>query len=84
MVCTSKQSAQQVLFQMYNAVSIAELKGYAMMQFSWMILRTYGKGLFFYIFRISRRMLNGLIFFIIIWNLIRQFLKRISFDAYAI
>lgn len=44
LVCISKQSAQQVLFQMYNAISIAELKGYAMMQFSWMILRTYGKG----------------------------------------
>lgn len=43
-MCTTKQSAQQVIFQMYNAVSIAELKGYAMMQFSWMILRTYGKG----------------------------------------
>lgn len=47
LVCVSKQSAQQVLFQMYNAISIAELKGYAMMQFSWMILRTYGKGLLF-------------------------------------
>ncbi|XP_031632298.1 uncharacterized protein LOC116346405 isoform X2 [Contarinia nasturtii] len=46
LVCISKQSAQQVLFQMYNAISIAELKGYAMMQFSWMILRTYGKGNF--------------------------------------
>lgn len=46
LVCISKQSAQQVLFQMYNAISIAELKGYAMMQFSWMILRTYGKGLY--------------------------------------
>lgn len=80
MVCTSKQSAQQVLFQMYNAVSIAELKGYAMMQFSWMILRTYGKGLFFHIFHMRRIIL----IFFIIWNLIRQFLKRISFDAYAI
>lgn len=46
LVCVSKQSAQQVLFQMYNAISIAELKGYAMMQFSWMVLRAYGKGLY--------------------------------------
>lgn len=82
MVCTSKQSAQQVLFQMYNAVSIAELKGYAMMQFSWMILRTYGKGLFFYIFAYAQNV--KWFDFFIIWNLIRQFLKRISFDAYAI
>lgn len=76
MVCTSKQSAQQVLFQMYNAVSIAELKGYAMMQFSWMILRTYGKGLFFYIFRISRRMLNGLIFFLLFGIYLGNFSKE--------
>lgn len=45
MICQSRQSAQQVLLQMYNAISIAELKGYAMVQFSWMILRTLGKGL---------------------------------------
>lgn len=29
---------------MYNAVSVTEIKGYAMMQFSWMILRTFGMG----------------------------------------
>lgn len=46
MICQTRQSAQQVLFQMYNAISIAELKGYAMVQFSWMILRTLGKGLY--------------------------------------
>lgn len=50
MVCYSRQSPQQVLFHMYNAVSIAELKGYAMMQFSWMILRNYGKGLLLHTF----------------------------------
>lgn len=31
---------------MYTAVSLTELKGYAMMQFSWMLLRTYGVGNF--------------------------------------
>lgn len=29
---------------MYTAISLTELKGYAMMQFSWMLLKTYGKG----------------------------------------
>lgn len=44
MVCITRQSAQQVLYHLYNAISVTELKGYAMMQFSWMILRTYGRG----------------------------------------
>lgn len=45
-VCRTLRSAQQVLYQMYTAVSLTELKGYAMMQFSWMLLRTYGVGNF--------------------------------------
>lgn len=45
-VCRTQRSAQQVLYQMYAAVSLTELKGYAMMQFSWMLLRTYGVGNF--------------------------------------
>lgn len=45
-VCRTQRSAQQVLYQMYTAVSLTELKGYAMMQFSWMLLRTYGVGNF--------------------------------------
>nr|BAM19671.1 conserved hypothetical protein [Papilio xuthus] len=31
---------------MYNTISLTEIKGYAMMQFSWMLLRIYGKGNF--------------------------------------
>lgn len=31
---------------MYTAVSLAEIKGYAMMQFSWTLLRAFGKGNF--------------------------------------
>lgn len=42
--CSVRQSTQQVLFNLYNAVSITELKGYTMMQFSWMILKAYGRG----------------------------------------
>ncbi len=43
-VCSTRQSAQQVLYQLYSAISITELKGYAMMQFSWMLLKSLGKG----------------------------------------
>ncbi|XP_063707840.1 uncharacterized protein LOC134836578 isoform X2 [Culicoides brevitarsis] len=45
-VCSTKQSPQQMMFQLYNVLSLTELKGYAMMQFSWMLLKTYGKGNF--------------------------------------
>lgn len=45
-VCSTQRSGQQVLYQMYTAVALTELKGYAMMQFSWMLLRTYGVGNF--------------------------------------
>lgn len=43
-LCTSQRSPQQVLYQLYNAITMTELKGYAMMQFSYMLLKTYGKG----------------------------------------
>jgi hypothetical protein len=43
-VCSTRQSAQQVLYQLYSAISVTELKGYAMMQFSWMLLKSLGKG----------------------------------------
>lgn len=45
-ICSYGLSAQQVLYQLYNAISITELKGYSMMQFSWMLLKAYGKGNF--------------------------------------
>lgn len=45
-ICSFGLSAQQVLYQLYNAISITELKGYSMMQFSWMLLKAYGKGNF--------------------------------------
>lgn len=43
-VCGTRQSAQQVLYQLYATISLTELKGYSMMQFSWMLLKSYGKG----------------------------------------
>lgn len=44
--CNLQQSPQQLLYNLYNSVAITELKGYAMMQFSWMLLRLYKKGNF--------------------------------------
>jgi Domain of unknown function (DUF4803) len=46
MLCATKKSAQLILYQLYNAIALAELKGYVLMQFSWMLLRNYGKGNF--------------------------------------
>jgi len=44
-MCNLQQSPQQLLYNLYNSVAITELKGYAMMQFSWMLLRLYKKGM---------------------------------------
>ncbi|XP_055618076.1 uncharacterized protein LOC129763220 isoform X1 [Toxorhynchites rutilus septentrionalis] len=54
-ICSFGVSAQQVLYQLYNAISITELKGYSMMQFSWMLLKAYGKGNFTAESRLMRR-----------------------------
>lgn len=48
-LCTAQRSPQQVLYQLYNAITMTELKGYAMMQFSYMLLKTYGRGEIFFI-----------------------------------
>ncbi|XP_069676205.1 uncharacterized protein [Periplaneta americana] len=45
-MCNLQQSLQQLLYNLYNSVAITELKGYALMQFSWMLLRLYDKGNF--------------------------------------
>jgi hypothetical protein len=46
-MCNLQQSPQQLLYNLYNSVAITELKGYAMMQFSLMLLRLYKKGMQF-------------------------------------
>ncbi|CAG9773548.1 unnamed protein product [Ceutorhynchus assimilis] len=46
MICSTKQSPQQVLYNLYDAIALTELKGYTMIQFSYMLLRLYGKGNF--------------------------------------
>ncbi|KAL1497457.1 hypothetical protein ABEB36_008426 [Hypothenemus hampei] len=46
MMCSTKQSPQQVLYNLYEAIATTELKGQIMVQFSYMMLRLYGKGNF--------------------------------------
>lgn len=46
MMCEAKQSPQQVLYNLYDAIALTELKGYTMVQFSYMLLRLYGRGNF--------------------------------------
>lgn len=43
-MCHVEQSAQQILYNLYNRLQVIQLKGYTMMQFSWMLLRLYKKG----------------------------------------
>lgn len=44
MLCNTKQSPQQVLYNLYNAIALTELKGYSMIQFSYMLLKLYDRG----------------------------------------
>lgn len=43
-VCDLQMSPHQLIYDMYNTIALTEIKGYAMMQFSWMLLRIYGRG----------------------------------------
>ncbi|XP_023032660.1 uncharacterized protein LOC6644823 isoform X1 [Drosophila willistoni] len=43
-ICLPQQSAQQFIYSLYADIALTELKGYTMMEFSWMMLRVYGKG----------------------------------------
>ncbi|XP_014597925.1 PREDICTED: uncharacterized protein LOC106783674 isoform X1 [Polistes canadensis] len=42
--CSEQQSPQQLLFHLYNTIAITEIKGYTMIQFSYMLLRLYISG----------------------------------------
>lgn len=44
-ICSEQQSPQQLLFNLYNAIALTEIKGYTMMQFSYMLLRLYINGI---------------------------------------
>ncbi|EFN89744.1 uncharacterized protein LOC105182071 isoform X2 [Harpegnathos saltator] len=43
-MCSDTQSPQQMLYNLYNTVALTEIKGYTMIQFSYMILRLYNEG----------------------------------------
>jgi len=45
-ICQTQQSPQQFVYTLYADIALTELKGYTMMEFSWMMLRVYGKGNF--------------------------------------
>merc|ERR1719495_1849225 len=45
-LCSLTQSPYQLMYNLYNIVALTELKGYAMLQFSYMILRINEKGNF--------------------------------------
>ncbi|XP_026816219.1 uncharacterized protein LOC113555852 isoform X2 [Rhopalosiphum maidis] len=45
-LCEQKQSLQQLIFNMYTTLHLTQLKGFSVMQYSWMLLQTYGKGNF--------------------------------------
>ena len=49
-MCDLGQSPHQLIYNLYNIIALTEIKGYAMLQFSYMMLRIYekvGKGNFF-------------------------------------
>ncbi|XP_063624574.1 uncharacterized protein LOC134796349 isoform X2 [Cydia splendana] len=43
-LCELQMSPHQLIYDMYNTIALTEIKGYAMMQFSWILLKIYGKG----------------------------------------
>ena len=42
-LCTMSQSPHQLMYNLYNIIALTEVKGYAMVQFSYMMLRIYNK-----------------------------------------
>ncbi|XP_024893240.1 uncharacterized protein LOC112468347 [Temnothorax curvispinosus] len=46
-MCNEMQSSQQLLYNLYNAVALTEIKGYTMIQFSYMLLRLFDEGINF-------------------------------------
>ncbi|XP_078045690.1 chemokine-like protein orion isoform X2 [Augochlora pura] len=43
-ICSEHQSLQQLLYNLYARVTLAEIQGYSMIQFSYMLLRMYNRG----------------------------------------
>jgi len=45
-LCSQSKSPHQIVYDLYTLLALTDAKGYAMMQFSWMLLRLYNKGNF--------------------------------------
>ena len=45
-LCSLGQSPHQVIYNLYNVIALTEIKGYALIQFSYMIMKLYGRGNF--------------------------------------
>lgn len=43
-ICSLPKSTHQLVYDLYALLTLTDAKGYAMMQFSWMLLRLYGRG----------------------------------------
>ncbi|XP_029052070.1 uncharacterized protein LOC114880335 isoform X2 [Osmia bicornis bicornis] len=43
-ICNENQSLQQLLYNLYTTITLTEIKGYSMIQFSYMLLRLYNPG----------------------------------------
>lgn len=44
MLCDQKQSVQQMIFNLYTTLLLTQIKGFSVMQFSWMLMQTFNKG----------------------------------------
>lgn len=43
-MCGNQQPPQQILYNLFSTIAVTEIKGYSMIQFSYMLLKLYGKG----------------------------------------
>jgi len=46
MACSTQQSAHQLVLNLFGTMQLAQLQGFQMVQFSYMLLRMYGRGRF--------------------------------------
>lgn len=80
MLCNAQQSPQQVLYNLYNSIALTELKGYSMIQFSYMLLKLYDKGEIFFscLTNITNQITNNLFHNTNILNLQETSRKRLK------
>ena len=45
-LCSLGHSPHQIIYNLYNVIALTEIKGYAMIQFAYMIMRLHGEGNF--------------------------------------